>query len=145
MPIPRSLLSALVAATLLLTGCGSDDAEAAATPTTEVDGRHQLSGEVVIRDADEVSHLPDGARVVIRLLDISLQDTASVMIAESTSTSITLPLTYELRWDTELEPGRDYSVSAEVRSAAGDLLFVSDTVHPFQPGDSDVTVELIAV
>ena len=47
-------------------------------------------------------------------------------------------------WDTDLETGRDYSVSAEVRSADGELLFISDTVHPYQPGDDGITVELVA-
>ena len=95
--------------------------------------------------ADELSHLPDGARVVIRLDDISMADASSVMIAEATSTTITLPLSYELRWDTDLEAGRDYSVSAQVHSADGELLFISDTVHPYQPGDDDITVELVSV
>ena len=142
---PRTFLSALVLASALFAGaCGSDDAEAEATTTVEVEGRHVLTGEVVIRGADELSHLPEGARVVIRLDDISVADASSVMIAEATSTTITLPLTYELRWDTDLETGRDYSVSAEVRSAEGDLLFISDTVHPYQPGDDGIVVELVA-
>ncbi|MEM9464936.1 MAG: YbaY family lipoprotein [Actinomycetota bacterium] len=142
---PRIIIAAVLASALLAGGCASDPDPADATSTIEVEGRHVLSGRVVIRDLDDRRELPTGARVLIRLDDVSLADAASVMVAEATSTSLTLPLTYELRWDTELDTSRAYSVSAEVVSAEGELLFVSDTVHPYEPGDEDITVELVAV
>lgn len=142
----RFLLFALaVTATLLAAGCGADTTESQATTTVEVEGRFVLRGEVVVRGDDSTRPLPEGARVVVHLADISVQDTTSVLIAEATTTHLTLPLTYELRWDTDLETGRDYGVSAEVVDAEGELLYVSDTVHPFRPGDAEVIVELVDV
>lgn len=143
MPLRVAISATAITIGLLVASCGTAETDAHATTTVEVDGRFTLAGDVVIRNRDNLT-LPEGARVLIRLADISVQDAADVLIAEATSTALTLPLRYELEWDADLDTGRDYSVSASVVSATGDLLFTSDTVHPFWPGDTDVTVELVA-
>ena len=148
---PRTIIAALALSTTLLAGaCGADESEPTTSTettieTTTIESRHVLTGEVVIRGADELSHLPDGAQLRVRLNDVSLMDAPSVTIAEMTWTPATLPATYELRWDVDLDPRLDYSVSARVESADGDLLFISDTTHRYEPGGTGVTVELISV
>ena len=57
----------------------------------------------------------------------------------------TLPLMYELVWNSGLDPRHDYSVGASVYDESGELIFVTDTVFPVFPGDTVVDFHVISV
>lgn len=105
-----------------------------------------LSGNITIEGSREaLSHIPS-SRVVVQLEDGSLQDVASVVIAERVYEGVTtLPLTYELTWIGELDPHADYSVAARVYDEAGELIYVTDTIFPVFPGDTNVDFYIISV
>jgi putative lipoprotein len=75
--------------------------------------------------------LPPDAVVTVTLADISLQDVAAPVIAETTvhPGGRQVPLPFELRFDREtIDSNRTYAVRASIRSG-GQLLFTSDAVH----------------
>ena len=123
--------------------CGYDaDTSAGAAPTTTVTTTvpgsgdtatmFSLTGTITLNGADVA--IPAGAKVVVSIQDVSLQDGASVTIIERVYEDITsFPFGYELSWDDALAPGNTYSVSASI-TLDDELLFVTDTAF-------DVTVE----
>lgn len=143
------LLTALAVAAALLAGCGGDDDSTSDPGVGSGDGSAEpgegnvLTGEVSISGADELSHLPDGARVIVRLEDVSLQDAPSTEITSQTMDDVeTLPVTYELAWADDLSESRMYTVAAEVWHGE-ELLFWTDTAHEVGPGDTVVDVTVV--
>jgi putative lipoprotein len=88
-----------------------------------------LSGTVAYR---ERIALPQDAVVQVQLSDVSVQDAAAPVIAETTvkPEGRQVPLPFELRYDpSKLDPKRTYAVRATVRSG-GQLRFTTTTVTP---------------
>ncbi|MEM7141659.1 MAG: YbaY family lipoprotein [Actinomycetota bacterium] len=151
-PLPRLIGSAAVVV-VLAAGCGDEsDTSVGADPTTTTttvqptdpttapDSR-TVVGDITIRGADEMSQLPDGARVVVRVEDISIADGPSVTLGEATYENVaTLPLTYEVTWTPLDDSGADISVSVSIY-VGDELAYVSDTVHPVA---ETVAVEVIS-
>ena len=129
--------SALV---LLASACGDSSTLPGQSETNVLRGNITIEGS---REA--LSHIPS-SRVVVQLEDVSLQDASSVVIAEQVYEGVTtLPLTYELTWVGELDPQADYSVAARVYDEAGELIYVTDTIFPVFPGDTNVDFHIISV
>jgi putative lipoprotein len=106
--------------------------------TSRVD-RSTLTGTVVYR---ERIALPVNATIDVRLLDVSLQDVPSKVLAQQTieAAGRSVPIPFELDYDpSQVREGLSYAVRAEIRSADGKLLWTTDTVHPVltrgAPGD----------
>jgi len=88
-----------------------------------------LSGTVAYR---ERIALPQDAVVQVQLSDVSVQDAAAPVIAETTvkPEGRQVPLPFELRYDpSKLDPKRTYAVRATIRSG-GQLRFTTTTVTP---------------
>ena len=135
-----------MALVVLASACGDsstvDDGRDAAPGQSDM---YTLTGDITIEGAFELSHIP-ASQVVVQLQDISLQDAAAVVIAEQVYEGVTtLPLMYELMWNSGLDPRNDYSVSAGVYDESGELIFVTDTVFPVFPGDTVVDFHVISV
>lgn len=158
-PFPRLLGSAAVVI-VLAAGCSDDDADTSVgvegstttttpttttttmptDPTTAPDTR-TVTGDITIRGAQELSHIPETARIVVRVEDISLQDAASVTLGEQTYENVAmLPHTYDVTWTPRADSGPDISVSVSIYDG-DELIFVSDTVHPV---DDVVDIDVIS-
>ncbi len=111
--------------------------------------RRLVSGDIVVRDMIEDIELPSGAKVIVKLEDVSIADAPSIVLSERIyEDATTLPLTYELDVDLiQIDEANTYSVSAQVDDAAGNLLYINDTMHPVLTNETAQTtdVELIAV
>jgi putative lipoprotein len=86
-----------------------------------------LSGTVAYR---ERVALPPDALVQVQLSDVSVQDAAAPLIAETTvkPEGRQVPLPFELRYDPKkIDPKRTYAVRATIQSG-GQLLFTTTTV-----------------
>lgn len=108
-----------------------------------------VTGIVMLRDATSLTQLPEDAVITITLADISLMDAPSVTLSEARLIGFpTLPLPFALGYDpTEIQDNMMIAVRAEVRDGEGNLLFISDTVHPVLTRDATntTTVELVPV
>ncbi len=94
-----------------------------------------ISGHVVYR---ERMALPPGAVVSVKLVDVSLADAPSRTLAETTvPAGAGSPIAYRLEYDSgEIKDRARYALQARI--TIGDrLLFINDTHHPFETGNSD--------
>ena len=77
--------------------------------------------------------LPPDAAVTVRVLDVTLADAPSPVLAATTTATggrqVPIPFTLEVDPDS-IEPRRRYAVRAEIRGADGALLWTTDTVVP---------------
>jgi putative lipoprotein len=111
---------------------------------TTAPDRFEVTGEVTYR---EPVSLPPGAQVVVRLLDVSRADAASVTLAEQLiEPDHEVPISFCLTTArSELEPRKTYSVSARI-IADGRLAWISDAHHPITIDSArDLELVLIAV
>ncbi len=107
-----------------------------------------LRGTVLYR---ERMALPINASIDVRLLDVSLQDVPSKVLAQQTieAAGQSVPIPFELVYDpSQVRDGLSYAVRAEIRSADGSLLWTTDTVHPVLTRgapDNDVEIRVVRV
>ena len=112
-----------------LAACGGDEA-APADDASEGNALATLSGTVVYR---ERMALPINATINVRLLDVSLMDVPARVLGEDkvSAQGQSVPIPYRIEYDPGLvREGMSYAVRAEIRDAAGALLWTTDTVHP---------------
>lgn len=139
--LPR-LLPGVALSMALLAGCsatgtgpGADEPESAPPPPPET-----LSGTATWR---ERMALPSGAQLEVVLEDISLADAPATMLGQTLIDNPgNPPVEFQLEYDpARIEPGHRYALRARV-SLQGQLLLVTDTVHPALEGDNH-TPELL--
>ncbi len=101
-----------------------------------------VNGEVRFhRDVD----LPDGATVIVTLLDTSLADGPGLILGRDVILDAErLPVRFRIEYEPEgFDARNEYTLSARVE-ADGELLYINDTVHPVltrgNPRSSDVRV-----
>ncbi|WP_315834242.1 YbaY family lipoprotein [Bradyrhizobium prioriisuperbiae] len=96
-----------------------------------------LSGTVVYR---ERIALPPSARLQVSLLDVSLADAPSKVLARTVIRPRgQVPLPYRLRFDdTRIRRGHSYALQAEIR-IDGRLWFITTTRHSVFTGGADNT------
>ncbi|GAA6130367.1 hypothetical protein NBRC116187_07270 [Halopseudomonas sabulinigri] len=121
----------MAAAGLLAAGCSTsqtnptDEAqEEQAAPTTE-----QVTGHISYR---ERIALPDGSVAHIKLSDISRADAAATVLAEQNTTLFgkSVPIPFSLKVEPAMfDPRMRYAVSAQIRSADGQLLWTTDSTN----------------
>lgn len=111
----------------LLTAC---QPMAAPSPSGVPDGpqaRVTLKGTIAYRQRIA---LPQNARVMIMLADVSRADAAAIVIAETQMETAgrQVPISFALDYDpTLISPRGSYAVSARITDAAGKLLWITDT------------------
>ena len=90
--------------------------------------------------------LPPGARVEVQLADVSLADAPAVVLASATVTDAAAsPVRYRLSYDPALiERGHRYALQARI-SLDDQLLFINDTHHAFEPGQSSADILVVRV
>jgi uncharacterized lipoprotein YbaY/membrane-bound inhibitor of C-type lysozyme len=89
--------------------------------------------------------LPPNAVIQVQLLDVSLADTPSKVIAEDKITlgDRQVPVPFELTFDSAaIDPKHSYSVSAKIM-VDGELRFISDQSHPVLTSGNPSKVEIV--
>ena len=103
----------------------------------------EVTGTVSYRE--RIALVP-GARVEVKLLDVSLQDAKAQTITEQTiEVTHQVPIPFELVYDpVEIREGRSYSVRATIYQ--GDqMMFTTDRVYPVLTGGQGSQVDLVLV
>lgn len=92
----------------------------------------KLFGSFSVRGANMPVSLPQGSQMRLTVQDISVADTASVVIAEREYAGLSqVPALYHLSVPVDaLSVSGTYTLSAEIRDAHGDLRYITDTVFP---------------
>jgi uncharacterized lipoprotein YbaY/heat shock protein HslJ len=116
---------------MLAAGCtttaGKDTSEVQeeqAAPATE-----QVTGQISYR---ERIALPDGSVAHIKLSDVSRADAPATLFAEQNTTLFgkAVPIPFSLKVEPAMfDPRMRYSVSAQIRSAEGQLLWTTDSAN----------------
>lgn len=118
------LLLSTAALWLVLAGCAASSA-----PITQSDANETMvTGTVAYR---ERMALPPDAVVEVRLSEVSRQDVAAPVIAETTilPEGRQVPIPFELHYDPgKIEPNRTYALRATIRSA-GRMMFTTTTAY----------------
>jgi uncharacterized lipoprotein YbaY/membrane-bound inhibitor of C-type lysozyme len=89
--------------------------------------------------------LPPTAVIQVQLLDVSLADAPSKVIAEDKITlgDRQVPVPFELKFlPSAIDPKHSYSLSAKI-TVDGETRFMSDQSHPVLPGGNPNKVEII--
>ena len=101
-----------------------------------------ITGTVVYRQRVA---LPSGSIVRVRLEDVSRQDVAVEVVADTqvVTQGEQVPIPFELEVDTAaLDAGASYALHASIESE-GNMLFVTTTSHPLQPVTAPADMELV--
>ncbi|MGK9234869.1 YbaY family lipoprotein [Inquilinus limosus] len=130
--------TALMAA-LLLTACGMTRETATPTQPSAPIASATVTGTATYR---ERIALPADAELIVQLLDVSLADAPSTVIAEQRIAPVRVPVSFTLSYDpAKIDQSHVYAVSARVERG-GQLLFVTDTRHPVLTQGSGSNVEI---
>lgn len=89
--------------------------------------------------------LPPGHVLTVKVEDVSLADAPAQVLAES-SEALTgaPPYTVNLGFPTaQIDPRHTYAVRAEIRDAAGVLVFVTDTRHAVLTNGAPTSAEIV--
>lgn len=120
---------------------GSRDARAASAKSTAA--TNALTGTVTYRTREA---LPAGARIDVRLLDVSRADVAAVTLArtEVVTNGEQVPVAFTLRYPPDaIQPGRRYAVQASI-AVDGRVRWQTSPAHPvFADGAAATTVVVV--
>jgi len=136
---PNPLCRGLLSLTLLLVGCTSTPVvpeTGAGTATSKV------TGSITYR---ERIALPPTTVVTVRLVDVSLADAPSVLIAEQVirTEGRQVPFEFALAYDaSRILPSHTYAVQVRIEDG-GKLLFISDTMNPVITRDAPTRVDIV--
>ena len=114
------------------------------TPPTPEPADARVSGTVSYR---ERIALTPGATLTVQIRDTSLQDVASVLIAEQVLPNPgQVPIRFEIPYaSATIEPRNTYSISARIVEADGRLAFINDTAYDVITRNNPTNVDLALV
>jgi putative lipoprotein len=130
------------AAALTLAACSPTGETAAPAPAPVASAI--VTGTATYR---ERIALPADAELIVQLVDVSLADAPSTVVAEQRIAPVRVPAAFTLSYDpARIDQRHSYAVSAKVERA-GTLLFVTDTRHPVltQGGGNAVDIVMTKV
>jgi putative lipoprotein len=135
-----SFFAIAVATAFILAAC-SPTAETA-TPTPAPVASATVTGTATYR---ERIALPADAELIVQLVDVSLADAPSTVIAEQRIAPVRVPADFTLSYDpARIDQRHSYAVSARVERA-GTLLFVTDTRHPALTRGGGNAVDIVMI
>jgi putative lipoprotein len=123
---------------LVLAGCAAPGIRSAQTDAKEA----MVTGTVTYRERIALSA---DAVVEVRLSDVSRQDVAAPVVAETTvrPAGRQVPIAFELRYDpSKIEPNRTYAVRATITSA-GRMMFTTTTAYLVITQENPTQVNLV--
>ena len=103
-----------------------------------------VSGTVTYRQR---SALPQTAVLIVKIVDVSLADASSIVVAEQRieTTGKQVPISFDMAYDrSKIQERNRYAVQAEIRDG-GRLLFITDTSYPGITQGSPRNVEITVV
>ncbi len=112
----------------------------------QVPQENSVTGTITYR---ERLALTPGATLVVQLRDVSLQDTASILIAEQVIPNPgQVPIAFKIEYDKDnINPRNTYSISARIRESDGRLAFINDTAYEVitrgKPNKVDMVLVLV--
>lgn len=127
-------------AALLLAACGPTGESTTPSQTPAPVASAAITGTATYR---ERIALPADAELVVQLLDVSLADAPSTVVAEQRIAPVRVPAAFTLTYDpAQIDQRHSYAVSARVERG-GTQLFVTDTRHPVLTQGGSSTVDII--
>jgi putative lipoprotein len=133
-----SLFAIAAAAASALAACGPTGETAAPAPAPVASAA--VTGTATYR---ERIALPADAELIVQLLDVSLADAPSTVVAEQRIAPVRVPATFTLSYDpAQIDQRHSYAVSARVERA-GKQLFVTDTRHPVLTQGGGGTADIV--
>jgi putative lipoprotein len=133
-----SLFAITAAAAMTLAACGPTGETAAPAPAPVASAA--VTGTATYR---ERIALPADAELIVQLLDVSLADAPSTVVAEQRIAPVRVPATFTLSYDpAQIDQRHSYAVSARVERA-GKQLFVTDTRHPVLTQGGGGTADIV--
>ena len=121
-------------------------AKPTAQPTPTVAPRASVSGSVTYRERIALS---PGAKLVVELLDVSLADAPSTLIAGQTIDNPgQVPIEFDIAYDPDAIDSRNtYAISASIIEADGRLVFINDTAYDVithgSPNEADMVLVMV--
>ncbi len=131
----------LVSAIGGLAGCGDDEGGQEANQLTGTIVVGNLDGEPIEGDVP----IPDGARLVVQLVDASLADGPASPVAEQVAETGAFPFDYTIDLPAPLDPNRSYIVQAKVLGPDDELLYINDESFPIEPEQTTQDFHVIEV
>ncbi|KGM31617.1 YbaY family lipoprotein [Inquilinus limosus] len=129
---------AVLAVAMALAACGPTAEPAAPTPAPAASAT--VTGTATYR---ERIALPADAELIVQLVDVSLADAPSTVIAEQRIAPVRVPAAFTLTYDpAQIDQRHSYAVSAKVERA-GTLLFTTDTRHPVLTQGAGRAVDIV--
>ncbi len=141
----KAVLLALIGMSLALASqVACEDATSPGSGEKPARGDASVTGTVTYRE--RIALAPD-ATVQVQLRDTSLQDTASILIAEQVIRSPgQVPIKFRIDYNREdLDPRNTYSISARIMGPDGRLLFINDTAYDVITRGNPDKVDLLLV
>ncbi len=91
--------------------------------------------------------LTPGATLVVQLRDVSLQDTASILIAEQVIPNPgQVPIAFKIEYNKDdLNPRNTYSIGARIMESDGRLAFINDTAYEVITRGNPDKVDMVLV
>src|SRR5690606_14483446 len=149
LPVKFSHLSMPLLAALLATGCGGQDSGAAptrdprpATPAQQPVASNQpsVTGQV---SAGEITQLPEGITLRVRILDVSDPATPPVTVAETSSSTRRLPVEFAVPYDpARIVAEKSYVARAELVTE-GVTLYSTPSPVPVLTGGAPPRADLV--
>jgi putative lipoprotein len=130
----------LLTTALAAAGCSPTMEPATPPPAAAPVASAAVTGSATYR---ERIALPADAELIVQLLDVSLADAPSTVIAEQRIAPVSVPAPFTLSYDpATIDPRHIYAVSARIERG-GRLLFVTDSRHPVLTRGGGNTVEIV--
>lgn len=100
-----------------------------------------VTGKIAYRE--RIALLPDSI-ATITLSDVSLQDVAAPVIAQTEFAITGVPAPFELKAPQDsMEAGHTYALRATIRDSEGDPRWTTDTMHPVDPQQMQTDLGLL--
>lgn len=100
-----------------------------------------VTGEIGYRERIAV---PPDSTATITFSDISRQDVAAPVIAQTKFGISSVPAPFELKASQDrMEAGHRYALRATIHDSAGHLRWTTDTVHPVDPAEIEIDLGLL--
>ena len=136
---PKSFPRGLLSLVLFLAGCTSTQVVPSSGTGTAIS---KVTGSVTYR---ERIALPPSAVITVKLVDVSLADAPSVLVAEQVirTERRQVPFEFALDYDpSRILPSHTYAVQVRIEDG-GRLLFISDTMHPVITRGAPTRVDIV--
>ena len=143
---PKTVLLFTIGIGIVLLAAAACQDSPAPEPGQELRTRPNASVSGTITSRERLALTP-GATLVVQLRDVSLQDTASILIAEQVIPNPgQVPIAFKIEYNKDdLNPRNTYSITARIRESDGRLAFTNDTAYEVITRGNPDKVDMVLV